>query len=116
MNFTLKQLCYFDAALRNGSIARAAVEMNISQSSITAAIDMIEQCVGAELFRRVQLAAREDLQALGELDQAAGFDADAWGEALDGYFGEYDRILTDGDARSQALVTKDELARLWPRV
>ncbi|MDO4136157.1 DEAD/DEAH box helicase [Clavibacter michiganensis] len=66
-----------------------------------------------ELFRRVQLAAREDLQALGELDQAAGFDADAWGEALDGYFGEYDRILTDGDARSQALVTIEEGPTAW---
>lgn len=53
MNFTLKQMRYFDAALRCGSIARAATEMNISQSSITAAIDMIEQSIGADLFRRV---------------------------------------------------------------
>lgn len=53
MNFTLKQLRYFDAALRGGSIARAADEMNISQSSITAAIDVIEQNVGADLFRRI---------------------------------------------------------------
>lgn len=53
MRFTIKQLRYFDAALRNGSIARAAEEMNISQSSITAAIDLIEQSIGAELFRRV---------------------------------------------------------------
>ncbi len=53
MRFTLKQLRYFDAALRTGSIAKAAVEMNISQSSITAALDMIEETVGQELFRRV---------------------------------------------------------------
>lgn len=53
MRFTLKQLRYFDAALRTGSIARAAVEMNISQSSITAAIDIIEQGARAELFRRM---------------------------------------------------------------
>jgi DNA-binding transcriptional LysR family regulator len=53
MRFTLKQLRYFDAALRTGSIARAAVEMNISQSSITAAIDIIEQTVEAELLRRL---------------------------------------------------------------
>ncbi|MDK3020672.1 LysR family transcriptional regulator [Pseudodonghicola flavimaris] len=53
MRFTLKQMRYFDAALRNGSIARAAEEMNISQSSITAAIDLIEQSIGVELFRRV---------------------------------------------------------------
>ncbi len=53
MNFTLKQLLYFDAAMRNGSIAAASEEMNISQSSITAAVDHIEQTVGAELFRRI---------------------------------------------------------------
>jgi DNA-binding transcriptional LysR family regulator len=53
MRFTLKQLRYFDAAIRNGSIAKAAAEMNISQSSITASIDAMEQTVGTELFRRV---------------------------------------------------------------
>ena len=53
MRFTLKQLRYLDAALRTGSIARAAEEMNISQSSVTAAIDLIESTMGAELFRRV---------------------------------------------------------------
>jgi len=41
MGFTLKQLRYFEAALRNGSIATAAVEMNISRSSITAAIYLL---------------------------------------------------------------------------
>lgn len=53
MRFTFKQLRYFDAALRTGSIARAATELSISQSSITAAIDMIEQTTGAELLRRM---------------------------------------------------------------
>lgn len=53
MHFTLKQLRYFDAALRCGSIAGAAEAMNISQSSVTAALDNIEQSVGQELFRRV---------------------------------------------------------------
>jgi DNA-binding transcriptional LysR family regulator len=53
MRFTLKQLRYFDAVLRTGSVARAAVELNISQSSITAAIDTIEQETGAELLRRM---------------------------------------------------------------
>ncbi|SPJ29706.1 LysR substrate-binding domain-containing protein [Falsiruegeria mediterranea] len=84
MNFTLKQLRYFDAALRNGSIARAAVEMNISQSSITAAIDMIEQCVGAELFRRVpakgivatQVGKRVGDRVSAFLDTARVFESD----------------------------------------
>lgn len=53
MRFTFKQLRYFDAAIRTGSIAKAAAEQNISQSSITAAIDLIEKTTGAELLRRM---------------------------------------------------------------
>ncbi len=53
MRFTLKQLRYFEAAFRSGSIAKAASEMNISQSSITAAIDVIERSLGFDLFRRM---------------------------------------------------------------
>jgi DNA-binding transcriptional LysR family regulator len=53
MRFTFKQLRYFNAALRSGSIAGAAEEMNISQSSITAAIDLMEGNIGSALFRRI---------------------------------------------------------------
>ncbi|WP_076524608.1 LysR family transcriptional regulator [Paracoccus saliphilus] len=53
MNITLKQMRYFDAALRTGSIVQAAEEMNISQSSISAAIDLIEGTIGVDLFRRM---------------------------------------------------------------
>ena len=41
-NLTLKQLRYVEGADRLGSITNAAEEMNISQSSITAAINMLE--------------------------------------------------------------------------
>lgn len=53
MNITLKQMRYFDAALRTGSIVKAAEEMNISQSSISAAIDLVEGTIGVDLFRRM---------------------------------------------------------------
>lgn len=53
MRFTLKQLQYFEAALRTGSIANASVELNISQSSITAAVDAIEAMTQSELLRRM---------------------------------------------------------------
>ncbi|MEV8250098.1 DUF3516 domain-containing protein [Microbacterium sp. NPDC076768] len=64
-----------------------------------------------ELFRRVQLAAREDVAALSELD--AGFGADAWSDALDGYFDDHDEILTGGDARSSKLLMLTEGAAEW---
>ncbi|WP_127819263.1 DEAD/DEAH box helicase [Microbacterium sp. CPCC 204701] len=56
-----------------------------------------------ELFRRVQLAARQRDDELVELDP----DAD-WPAALDAYFDEHDEILTGGPARSPRLVTVDE--------
>jgi superfamily II RNA helicase len=59
-----------------------------------------------ELFRRVQLAAREDLDALAALDPEFG--AEGWDAALDAYFAEHDEIRTGPDARSAALLIIDE--------
>jgi len=53
MRFTLKQLRYLDAAGRTGSIANAAEELSISQSSVTAAIDALEAELGFDIFLRM---------------------------------------------------------------
>jgi len=66
-----------------------------------------------ELFRRVQLAALDDVDALGELDAAAGFGVDAWSAALDGYWDEYETLGTGPDARSAALFHVDERPDAW---
>ena len=66
-----------------------------------------------ELFRRVQLAALENWEALGELDAASGCDADAWADAMDPYFEEHDSLGTGGDARSSAMIIMDEGAQQW---
>ncbi len=52
MKLTVKQMRYFEAAGRHGSIAAAAAELNISQSSISAAIDALEDSLGVDLFIR----------------------------------------------------------------
>lgn len=52
LNFTFKQLRYVQAAGQFGSIAAAAADQNISQSSITAAIDAMENQLGYDLFVR----------------------------------------------------------------
>ncbi|EPX79389.1 LysR family transcriptional regulator [Litoreibacter arenae] len=52
-NLTIKQLRYIEAAGKTGSIAAAATALNISQSSITAAIDVLEAEMGFDLFTRV---------------------------------------------------------------
>jgi DNA-binding transcriptional LysR family regulator len=52
LHFTLKQLRYVEAAGRLGSIAKAADELSISQSSITAAIDSLEFGLDYDIFVR----------------------------------------------------------------
>lgn len=78
---------------------------------LTANVRAFRILVRNELFRRVQLAAREDVAALGELDPSFG--ADAWSDALDAYFGEHDEILTGPNARSSQLLLLTEGATEW---
>ncbi len=66
-----------------------------------------------EMFRRVQLAALEDWEALGELDAASGFGADAWADAMDDYFDEHGTLGTGGDARGPAMIMITEGAQQW---
>ena len=66
-----------------------------------------------EMFRRVQLAAREGWDVLGELDATSGFDADRWASAMEGYFDEYDTLDTGGDARGPALIEISEGTATW---
>lgn len=78
---------------------------------LTSNIRAFRILVRNELFRRVQLAAREDVDALAELDP--GFGADAWSDALDGYFADHDEILTGADARSSKLLILTEGTTSW---
>ncbi|MFB4349529.1 DEAD/DEAH box helicase [Microbacterium sp. CR_7] len=78
---------------------------------LTANVRAFRILVRNELFRRVQLAAREDVAALAELDPSFG--ADAWSDALDAYFGEHDEILTGPNARSSQLLLLTEGATEW---
>jgi DNA-binding transcriptional LysR family regulator len=84
MNFTLKQLRYVEAAGRCGSITEAADLLNISQSSVTAAIDALEQRLGYDLFIRMPAKGIQPtpsgIDALGHirnyLDQTNHLDSD----------------------------------------
>ena len=69
------------------------------------------------LFRRVQLAAKDDAEALGELDTEHSFNAHKWRNALDAYYEEHEEVLTDADARSNAFlmvdIAEEETAHEW---
>ncbi len=65
------------------------------------------------MFRRVELAALERYEELGDLDGEAGWDADAWADALEGYFAEHDDIGTGPDARGPGLLIIDQQPGFW---
>ncbi|HEU5108492.1 MAG TPA: DUF3516 domain-containing protein [Micromonosporaceae bacterium] len=66
------------------------------------------------LFRRVELAALRRWDELGSLDADAGWDAQAWEEALEPYFAEHDGIGTGPDARGPRMLLLDDSGRdVW---
>jgi hypothetical protein len=60
------------------------------------------------MFRRVELAALERYDELGELDGEAGWDADAWAAAMEAYFEAHDDLGTGPDARGPQYFALDE--------
>ncbi|MEU8817792.1 LysR family transcriptional regulator [Actinoplanes sp. NPDC048796] len=76
----LRQLTYFEAVARCGGFTRAAEQLHVAQSAVSAQIRLLEAELGAELFarttRRVALTEAGELllrrvrRAFGELDGA----------------------------------------------
>ena len=64
--------------------------------------------VRREMFRRVELMARDDVEALGRLDASSGWGEDRWDKVLGRYWDEYDWIGTDTSARAISLAPLDE--------
>ena len=75
------------------------------------------------MFRRVELAARDDVDALADLEESSAnladpplpvvMDADAWDEALGDYWDEHEDLLTDGDARGPGLFRIEKGRERW---
>ena len=81
---------------------------------LTSNVRAFRVMVRNEMFRRVKLFADEQDKALGELDEHNGFDADAWADAMDGYFDEHDDIDDGPVGRSSKLFIVKELPnRIW---
>jgi hypothetical protein len=66
-----------------------------------------------EMFRRVELAADDNFEALGELDGDHGWTADRWADALDGYWDEHEYIESGPAARGPALLHITEGTLSW---
>lgn len=99
------------AGVDNGRVDGVDDVVPPAPKRLTSNVRAFRILVRNEMFRRVQLAAREDVETLADLDPAFG--ADAWNTALDGYFADHDEILTGPDARSSALLMITEGADSW---
>ncbi|MER9453747.1 LysR family transcriptional regulator [Mesorhizobium sp. M0478] len=100
MNLTLSQLRYLVAVARHGSVTAAARMLNVSQPSISVAIDNVEAALGQKLFVRQRgsgialtsfgrSAVAKAKQVLAEADELVGLgtrDADVGGELVLGCF------------------------------
>ncbi|WP_026543653.1 DEAD/DEAH box helicase [Arthrobacter sp. 35/47] len=91
----------------------ASVDLPPEPDSVTSNERAFRVMVRNEMFQRVQLFAAEDDAALGRLDEASGWDADRWAEALDGYFDAHDDIDDGPDARGPALLIIRQLPGRW---
>jgi hypothetical protein len=90
-----------------------AVETARPSRPLTANTRAFRVLVRNAMFRRVELAARRDHAALGELDAASGWDAEAWQQALDAYFDEHAELPTGADARGPGLFVVTEEPGRW---
>ncbi len=70
MSLTLKQVRYFIATAETGQISHAAMEMNISQSAVTAAIQQLEAQLGVKLLERTPSGVRPTIEGARFLNHA----------------------------------------------
>ena len=76
------------------------------------------------LWRRVELAARDDVDGLAALEAATAELAEPplevamtradWDAALEGYYADHDEIRLDADARGPSLLASRTAGRAWP--
>lgn len=88
--------------------AEEAQEKADQVKPVTANARAFRVLVRNAMFRRVELFALDKVGELGEMDADAGWDADAWGEAMDAYWDQYEDLGTGPDARGPRLLLIEE--------
>jgi superfamily II RNA helicase len=85
-----------------------AAQLDERPPAVTTNVRAFRVLVRNALFRRVELAALRRWYDLGDLDAEAGWDADAWAQALEPYFADHEEIGTGADARGPAMLILDD--------
>ncbi|MDQ3615036.1 MAG: DUF3516 domain-containing protein [Actinomycetota bacterium] len=65
------------------------------------------------MFRRVELVARNRPEELALLEESGVLDTDAWAQALESYYAEYDFVGTGPDARGPHLLVIEKAPERW---
>jgi superfamily II RNA helicase len=102
-----------EAALARGERPTVRPATGAEPPPVTANQRAFRVMVRNACFRRVELAAKRDWPALGELDQEAGWDAARWEAEFAPYFAEQPTIGTGADARGPDLWDVSEQGRKW---
>ena len=76
--------------------------------ALTRNLHAFRVAVRREMFRRVELMARDDVEGLGRLDASSGWGEERWDGVLARYWDEYDWIGTDTAARAVSMAPLDE--------
>ena len=92
---------------------RVRRELDETPPPVTRNVRAFRVLVRNALFRRVELMARRNWFALGELDAEAGWDATAWQEAMGPYFEEHRELLTGANARGPTMLIIDQQPDSW---
>jgi superfamily II RNA helicase len=102
-----------EATLARGERPAAATTTGRKPPPLTANGRAFKVMVRNACFRRVELAAKRDWAALGELDQETGWDPARWQAAFTPYFAEHGSIGTGPQARGPDLFQVSDEGRRW---
>jgi superfamily II RNA helicase len=83
--------------------------------TVTGNVRAFRVLVRNAMFRRLELAAADDVDALAELEigPGAAMTRAAWDAALGEYWDEHDDLPTDADARGPRFLLVEEQERIW---
>ncbi|SDS57060.1 DEAD/DEAH box helicase [Microlunatus soli] len=88
-------------------------EVDYGPPPVTGNVRAFRVLVRNALFRRVELCAREDWEALADMDGDRGWNADVWADAIEPYFDDHDEIGLGPDARGPAMLIMEQAGRRW---
>ncbi|MGC3992722.1 MAG: DUF3516 domain-containing protein [Propionicimonas sp.] len=81
--------------------------------TVTSNVRAFRVLVRNAMFRRVELAASDDVEGLAALEPGGAMTRTRWDEALGEYWDEHEVLPTDADARGPALLVVTERGRTW---